>query len=51
MQKSKGFKTVAHKIVRVLNTYLQSDANAVSCIAAYQPKVPKELPRFKRNKQ
>lgn len=50
MQKNKGSKTVAKKMVSVLNTYLHGDANAVSCIAAYQPKVPKELSKFKRNK-
>lgn len=50
MQKNKGSKTVAKKVVSILNTYLHGDANAVSCVAVYQPKVPKELSKFRRNK-
>lgn len=51
MQRNKESKRVAKKMVSVLNTYLHSDANAVSCIAAYQPKIPKELSKFKRDKR
>lgn len=51
MQRNKGSKKVAKKMVSVLNTYLQGDVNAVSCVAAYQPKIPKELSKFKRDKR
>lgn len=51
MQRNKETKRVAKKIVSVLNTYLQDDANAVSCVAVYQPKIPKELSKFKRDKR
>ncbi|MCM1091847.1 MAG: cyclic lactone autoinducer peptide [Butyrivibrio sp.] len=51
MQKNKKSKEVAKKVVAVLNTHLQGDANSVSCIAAYQPKVPNELSKFKRDKR
>lgn len=35
---------------RVLNTFLRVDANSTSCLVAYQPKAPKELKRFRREK-
>ena len=47
-------ETVASKaakgVVMVLNKFLQIDANSTSCIITYQPKAPKELQRFRREK-
>lgn len=48
--KDKVSKTIAKGIVSVLNTFLRVDANSASCFITYQPKVPKELARFKRTK-
>lgn len=51
MQKNNVSKTVARKMVSLLNTHLSNDANSTSCIAIYQPKVPKELSKFKRDRR
>lgn len=48
--KGKLSKTVAKGTVSVLNTFLRADANSASCAIAYQPKVPKELARYRRRK-
>ena len=35
---------------KVLTNVLKSDANSAACCFAYQPKAPKELSRFRRQK-
>lgn len=36
--------------VKVLTNVLKADANSAACCFAYQPKAPKELSRFRRQK-
>lgn len=43
-------QNVAKKMVAVLNSFLRTDANSASCCIVYQPKVPKELAKFRRMK-
>lgn len=43
-------KPAAKAVANVLNTVLRVDANSTSCVVAYQPKAPKELARFRRDK-
>lgn len=35
---------------KVLTNVLRADANSTACFFAYQPKAPKELSRFRRQK-
>lgn len=48
--KEKVSKTVAKKAAKVLNSFLRVDANSASCCIVYQPKAPKELAKFRRQK-
>ena len=43
-------KSVAKGMKAALDVVLQTDANTVSCIIMYQPKAPKELMNYRRNK-
>lgn len=43
-------KPIAKGTIAVLNTMLRIEANSTSCMIVYQPKAPKELEKFKRNK-
>lgn len=43
-------KPAAKAVVNVLNTLLRVDANSTSCVVAYQPKAPRELACFRREK-
>ncbi len=42
--------SVAKGMVSVLNKFLQIDANSTSCVIAYQPKMPKELKRYRKER-
>lgn len=37
-------------VAKALTNVLRADANSTACIVAYQPKAPKELSRFRRQK-
>lgn len=50
MNQKKLSKSVANVAVNVLNIALRVDANSTSCIVVYQPKAPKGLARFRRDK-
>lgn len=50
MKKERITKKVARGVAATLNTVLRADANSASCVIAYQPKVPKELARFRNDK-
>ncbi len=43
-------KSAAQTTANVLTNYLRVDANSASCFVFYQPKAPKELSRFRRDK-
>lgn len=43
-------KGVAKTVARGLRSMLRAEANTASSIMAYQPKVPKELSCFRREK-
>lgn len=43
-------KTSARKIVTVLDKVLHMEANTSSCTFVYEPKAPKELKQFRREK-
>ena len=43
-------KSIAKGTVSILNTFLKADANSTSCIITYQPKMPKELEKFRKMK-
>lgn len=48
--KKKLSKKVAKGATAVLDTFLRVDANSTSCYIIYQPKVPKELIKYRRKK-
>lgn len=48
--KKQVLKSTAKGMKTVLNAALRSEANSASCIIMYQPRAPKELARFRRNK-
>ena len=51
MQKDKkNFKPLAKGIAMMLNNVLSVEANSTSCSIVYQPKAPKELVKFRRDK-
>ena len=50
MKKEKVTKKVAKGVTNVLNSVLRTEANSTSCVIIYQPKAPKELGRFKKDK-
>lgn len=37
-------------VAKALTNVLRAEANSTACIFAYQPKAPKELSRFRRQK-
>lgn len=43
-------KSVAEGMKKVLDVALRTEANSTSCLFTYQPKAPKELMKFRRNK-
>ena len=43
-------KWVAKGMKAALDVVLQTEANTASCIIMYQPKAPKELMNYRRNK-
>lgn len=43
-------KKIAKTTVSTLDKFLKVDANSTSCCIVYQPKAPKELEKFRRNK-
>ena len=43
-------KSVAKWMKAALDVVLQTEANTASCIIMYQPKAPKELMNYRRNK-
>ena len=50
MMKEKITNKVAKSTVFVLDAFLRVDANSTACYIAYQPKMPKELARYRRTK-
>lgn len=50
MKREKLSKTVAKGVATSLNSMLRVEANSTSCVIAYQPKAPKELARFRKDK-
>lgn len=50
MKSNKFSKSIAKGVVFVLNKHLHDDANSASSIIVYQPKVPKEISKYKRKK-
>lgn len=50
MKEKRMKKATATAVAKVLNVFLRVDANSTSCLVAYQPKAPKELERFRREK-
>lgn len=49
-QKSVKDKPVAKGVAKLLNNVLNVEANSASCLIAYQPKAPKGLSKFRREK-
>lgn len=43
-------KSFAKGMATVLKTTLKADANSNSCVLVYQPKVPKELEKYRKRK-
>ena len=43
-------KSVAKGMKAVLDVVLRTGANTASCLIMYQPKAPKELMNYRRNK-
>jgi len=41
---------VAKGVKEILDIVLKTEANSTSCAILYQPKAPKELEKFRRNK-
>lgn len=50
MHKSIKNKTVAKGVTMLLNNILSIEANSASCLIAYEPKAPKGLSKFRRDK-
>lgn len=48
--KKRVTKSVAKGMKTVLDVVLRTEANTASCIIMYQPKAPKELMKYRRNK-
>lgn len=44
----KVMKRLAEKMVKALDYVLRAEANSNSCLAAFQPKAPEQLKRFKK---
>lgn len=49
MKKNTASKS-ATLVAKALTNVLRADANSTACFVAYQPKAPKELLRFRRQK-
>lgn len=49
-KKSKVEKPLAKGVVAMLNNVLNVEANTTSCSIVYQPKTPKNLSKFRRDK-
>ena len=45
-----GTKSVAKGMKAALDVVLRTEANTASCLIMYQPKAPKELMNYRRNK-
>ena len=43
-------KSIAKGLKIALDIVLKTEANTTSCLIMYQPKAPKELKNFRRNK-
>ncbi|MCI5512131.1 MAG: cyclic lactone autoinducer peptide [Oliverpabstia sp.] len=50
MKKNRMDKSLAKSFAAALNNVLKVEANSTSCLIVYQPKVPKELSKFRTNK-
>ena len=50
MERKKIAKVVAGKAANVLDAVLRAEANSTSCLVVYQPKAPKDLARFRKEK-
>lgn len=50
MKENKPLNYVAKSVVKMLNNVLKIDANSTSCVVVYQPKVPKKLEKFRKEK-
>ena len=50
MKKNRMDKSLAKSFAVALNNVLKVEANSTSCLIVYQPKVPKELSKFRTNK-
>ena len=44
------FSKIAKGMKAALDVVLQTEANTASCAIMYQPKAPKELMKYRRNK-
>lgn len=51
LAKKKVTKLVAKGMKNALDMILRTEANTASCSIAYQPKAPKELVKYKRNRR
>lgn len=49
MKKEKS-KNAAKAITRILDKVLVMEANSTSCVIVYEPKVPKSISKFKKEK-
>lgn len=49
MEKNKIISSIMRHTVKILDKVLYSEANATSCMIAFQPKVPQGLDRYKKN--
>lgn len=48
--KKRVTKSVAKGMKAALDAVLRTEANTASCVIMYQPKAPKELRNYRRNK-
>lgn len=44
-------KKLAKGVAAMLHSVLNVEANSASCYIVYQPKVPKDLEKFRKNKK
>lgn len=49
-KKSVKDKPIAKGVAMLLNNVLSIEANSASCLIAYEPKAPKSLAKFRRDK-
>lgn len=50
IMKNQMIKSTAKGVKKVLDVVLKTEANSTSCALVFQPKAPKELMKFRRNK-